>query len=958
MSLLSWRQFNFFKVKEISNLYNKKDINNTLESISSSIVTSGGGFVYAADDIGCIRIITSEFRIIHEFFAYKNGHVTSLLFVHKSPFLVTIGDEENVPNPVLKVWYLGSSKEDIKKTKCRTIININNHTNPYPISCFSVLDDLTHIAIGFTDGTVLLIKGDLARDRGSTQKIIYKSEEPITGLYFRENKKIISLFIITTGKVLKLFINVKIQTKSPKIIDTVGASLGCSTINRNNNDIIIARNDAIYTYDFDEKSTCYTYDCSKSAVFVNNDYIFICSLPYSLSTITPDVTNISPQDMFDMSQIIIIDTVNKFIAHLSNFQFFFKTIFIEWGGLFIFSQDRQAYRIQEKSIAEKLEVLFQKHSYPLAIDLALANGYDKTKINDIIIRYGDYLYDHGDFDSSMKQYIHSIDQIKPSNIIKKFINIKHIYNLISFLEALYAKGLANSDHIILLLNCYTKLKDSEKIADFVKKKDLEFDVEAAIAIFRQEGYFDEAAYLADNYQDHDTYLSIQIEDKNDYIKSLEYILNLDPQHIFPCLKKFGKKLLTAIPTETTSLYIDFFSGTFVPSSKKSDFKESTNQMIQFTIANYVPFLPYINTNNTSVLNSESSTINSNQSSPGKIKISQYTIPSITSIFPTFMDNNKQLIYVLEALADNLSNINNKNDEKNLIYTTLYEIYLREIKNSYSIVESQDYIKKAKSLLDNEKCLIDSFNGLLLSYLTDFSEGFQILKEKSNTKIDTFHYYCSIENTHKVIDFLKKHGDTEPELYLLALSYFTSSPKILNDAGDYFYTLLKKIKEERLMTPIEIINILSLNSIATVKVIKEYLIEIIEQERKEIDNNSKLIKAYYDDAENKKNKLEDLMKSAQIFQMMKCFLCGLTLDLPIVHFLCKHSYHQRCINDLDEAEYCPQCSNSNIMIKAAKKSQDEIVNKHSFFQSQLENATDKLKFIFDFLSRGALSMETK
>ncbi|KAG4305214.1 hypothetical protein PORY_001384 [Pneumocystis oryctolagi] len=938
MNISSWRQFNFFKVNKISNTSDEKE--NILKIISSSIVAFGMGYVYAADDSGYIRIISSSFRIIQEFSAYKNGHTSFLQCVHDGRFLVTIGDEENISNPLLKIWFFESLGENIKSPKCKTIININTNSNPYPAY-----------------GSVLIIKGDLARDRGFTQKIIYKSEEPITGLYFRENKKTVFLFIITTEKMLKLNVNVKVQANSPEIIDTIGASLGCSTMNQKNNDIIIVRNDAIYIYGIDNKNVCYAYNCSKSKVFVNDNYIFIFSLPCSSSSVTSGIANVNSQNVLDVSQLIIIDSVNKFIAHLSNFEFFLKTIFIEWGSVFVFSKNGQAFKIQEKSITEKLEILFQKHSYPLAIDLASANGYNKKKINDIIIKYGDHLYDSGDFDGSMKQYINAIEQIKPSVIIKKFLNFRHISNLIIFLETLCTKKLTNSDHILLLLNCYAKLQDSDKITDFIMKKNLEFNIKDAITIFRQGGYFDQAAYLANEHQDHDTYLSIQIEDKKDYEKSLKYILNLDPQYVFLCLKKFGKKLLNTIPTETTSLYIDFFSGTFVPSSKKKDLKEPTNQTAPFTITNYVSFFPYINSNNTSVSNSDSSTINLDHS-PDKTKTPQYTIPSITSLLPTFMDNNKQLIYILEVLMEKTSITDNKNSERDLMCITLYEIYLREIKNSNSSIERQEYEKKAKHLLDSETCLTNSFNGLLLSHLADFSEGFQILKEKSDTKTDVFHYYCSIEDTHKIIDLLEKYGDIEPELYLLALSYFTSSPKILNETGDYFYTLLKKIKEERLMTPLEIIKILSLNSITSIKVVKEYLIEIIEQERKEIDNNSKLISTYYDDIENKKSKLDDMMKSAQILQGMKCSICGLTLNLPVVHFLCKHSYHQRCVNDSDEMEYCPQCSHNNIMIKAIKKSQDEIVNKHSFFQSQLENATDKLKFIFDFISRGALSMETR
>jgi len=36
-----------------------------------------------------------------------------------------------------------------------------------------------------------------------------------------------------------------------------------------------------------------------------------------------------------------------------------------------------------------------------------------------------------------------------------------IHNLTAYLQALHKEGLANEDHTILLLNCYTKLKDNQ-----------------------------------------------------------------------------------------------------------------------------------------------------------------------------------------------------------------------------------------------------------------------------------------------------------------------------------------------------------------------------------------------------------------------------------------------------------------------------------------------------------------
>jgi len=37
---------------------------------------------------------------------------------------------------------------------------------------------------------------------------------------------------------------------------------------------------------------------------------------------------------------------------------------------------------------------------------------------------------------------------------------------------------------------------------------------------------------------------------------------------------------------------------------------------------------------------------------------------------------------------------------------------------------------------------------------------------------------------------------------------------------------------------------------------------------------------------------DFNFSARVFQVTRCSSCGLPLDLPTVHFMCKHSFHQR------------------------------------------------------------------
>ena len=33
---------------------------------------------------------------------------------------------------------------------------------------------------------------------------------------------------------------------------------------------------------------------------------------------------------------------------------------------------------------------------------------------------------------------------------------------------------------------------------------------------------------------------------------------------------------------------------------------------------------------------------------------------------------------------------------------------------------------------------------------------------------------------------------------------------------------------------------------------------------------------------------------RVFHVTQCSACGGGLDLPAVHFMCNHSYHQRCV----------------------------------------------------------------
>lgn len=91
----------------------------------------------------------------------------------------------------------------------------------------------------------------------------------------------------------------------------------------------------------------------------------------------------------------------------------------------------------------------------------------------------------------------------------------------------------------MLLNCYAKLKDTEKLDSFIMAPgELKFDLETAIAMCRQGGYFEQAAYLATKHGESDMVVDILIEDSKKYSEALQYTWSLEPDLVGFCQTVF------------------------------------------------------------------------------------------------------------------------------------------------------------------------------------------------------------------------------------------------------------------------------------------------------------------------------------------------------------------------------------------------------------------------------------
>jgi hypothetical protein len=435
--------------------------------------------------------------------------------------------------------------------------------------------------------------------------------------------------------------------------------------------------------------------------------------------------------------------------------------------------------------------------------------------------------------------------------------------------------------------------------------------------------------------------------------------------------KYATVLLRECPKDTTQIFIDYYTGAFrpkkdaivIPNAPVSSGMGMGISAASNAVQNLAALLPLPYMNVSAVTSPPSG---EQKATMGQAQIietdvdepaPEYQIPKPRTAFSAFVDRSQEFIVFLEACikSDNL-----REDDKVDLYTTLFEMYLHTA-SSKKDGERREWENKAKKLVEGNDIPIDTSNVLLLSHLSNFRDGTILVREQQGLHFDIFRSYTATGDTQGAIRALRKYGAEEPALYPAALAYFTSTPEILAEAGDELNTVLKKIDDDGLMAPLQVIQTLSANGVATMGMIKSYLATTIERERAEIATNRRTIETFRADTETKKIELQNLATKPVVFQATRCKICSAPLELPAVHFLCKHSFHQRCLstdeNVADENVECPICSPQNQTVRAIKRAQVESADKHDMFTEALKRGRDGFNVISDWFGRGVMNVNS-
>lgn len=820
-------------------------------------------------------------------FQGHNAPIILCSIAQQNNLLVTISNRDFSDPPLVKVWdlskatkrngapCLGSAKALLQKPSALAVAQGNGNQ--------------LFIAIGYERGEVSLFRGSLSRDFSSYFKNFTVGTKPIIGISFKPHgTKFMDMFLCSESGV---FVYLCENDKETKLcLDSSNKITRCCALQTkgvNETYFMAGKDDAVYCYTSDGRGPCYALEGQKHFIEWFPNYLVI-------------IMKATKNSLLQQKEfvLIVIDIQNKFIVFQTPIDAI-VAILNEFGNCYIVTKTKQVFHLREKDIQSKLNMLFKKNLYDIAIRITKDQQFDEEGLASIYKQYADHLYVKGDYTGAVEKYVKTIGYVEPSYVIMKFLDSRHIKYLADYLYALYKKNQATAQHKTLLMNCRTRLDLPQKLDEFLINEDEQqddsneviFDINAAIrnqsAVTMDFGDGDQ-----DMKQEHN--MGVLLKKIQDTTEMTAMLSKLSEDDIYVFFKKFGLLLMQHAPEDTTRLL------------KKLCHEHESSYVID------------------------------NQF----IDIHITCAPE--QFIPLFDDGNWELL--LEFLESCVANTSL--DFHETVYNTLVELNLKKWQNNM-LNESQllDILKLHRAKYNKEQVLI-------MCRMAQFWSGILYLYEEDQLYNLTIHYYVKNKDYDSILSCCKSLGQFQPQLWIQALNELHNDPDV---PMNILLQILNVITTEKLQSPLQILQCLAVEQGPNISHVKDYYTQSFLKETTSISQEEKDVENLQTDLKS----LQDLMRNFQTnpieFRNTICDACTQPLSLPAVYFLCQHSFHQDCVRTYSENEKdCSICSAKNQQMTERLRTQQESQGQHETFHRLLNNSNDMLYVLSSYFGRGLLN----
>uniref|UniRef100_A0A5K3FHI8 Vacuolar protein sorting-associated protein 11 homolog n=1 Tax=Mesocestoides corti TaxID=53468 RepID=A0A5K3FHI8_MESCO len=489
------------------------------------------------------------------------------------------------------------------------------------VVCLEVAATLDVVLLGHAGGAVQLIKGDITSDRHCRRLVLHEFAVPVTGLHYvpatpsnpkrqkanleeflrASSRHIVEqlspetsvksadvgsaspvvgspssgptspyVFACSESQIVSITLGKRDEPIRTNVLDSFGCRVNCSCLltdpqKPGHPNLVMAHKEALYFYDVDGRGPCIAIEGDKRAICSYKNYLVSIRLSGAQRP-----TDSQPGFPDPQSSVSLFEFKNKFIG--GDFVIpWAHSIIADLGSLFVLCLEADAARgtnsvkiveLVEKDTQSKLDILFSRKSFNLAIGMAESDNHSKEELAHIHRRYADHLFSQKQYDMAVKEYIQTIGTVEASYVVLRFLESGLINHLTRYLEALHlpenvARGCLTKDHTALLLNSYARLDDSERIDAFLRtlanQPHIDSDFFACINVLRRAGYPHQALTLARLTSNTADCIQILAEDLKDAEAVLAEINALPFEQALEAVCTHGTFLMQTVPVETAEI---------------------------------------------------------------------------------------------------------------------------------------------------------------------------------------------------------------------------------------------------------------------------------------------------------------------------------------------------------------------------------------------------------------------
>lgn len=381
------------------------------------------------------------------------------------------------------------------------------------IISFAISNSLDKCAFGLDYGQVVQISGYPNLVECSEKNLLirtlqrYETDFHITNIGYADIGYPSSILYATTTKELFYYKQINNEKEELQVLNEMtGSYSGCMDVKEDRLLIATAMDTQILEY--------YCLEIGPSNFFEGKKQIVKYIKNYILFVVLEDNT----------TMLAIYDKVNKFFCYYS--QAFSKVMTVCNDGEDIFAfveigfSQKKIVKLNEKDTKFKFDIFYRRSFFDTALEYAKNSNFDNKKISEIYEKYGNHIYNKGDYQKAIEQYIMTINYLDPSTVIQKYLDASKLDLLILYLEAIHKNGKfefrsadEKKDYTALLINCYIKQKKVNKLKEFLDGKDITshlINVETAIQVCK-ENQMELALSIAERAGLYENYIMLLME---------------------------------------------------------------------------------------------------------------------------------------------------------------------------------------------------------------------------------------------------------------------------------------------------------------------------------------------------------------------------------------------------------------------------------------------------------------